>query len=452
MRPVCFMVMPFRRRKVEGAAAGAPTELDCDALWDRAIRPAIETLGYLPIRADADTGALIVKDMLERLAFADLVLADVSLPNGNVYYELGLRHVARATGAVLLAAAWSRPLFDIDQFRTIRYPLPDGTVPDADAAAIRTVLLDAIPRLRDSPTPWHALITADGAAAGRLAFLSQSEAISRLQGQMRAARLAAKDERRSRVQSLVDEIPDSTLAIPEIASELLILVRDELGWEALLAFIGRLPAHVRQQPATREQEMLALAETGQPFDAIARLELLVQELGDSPERQGLIGGRYKRLWRREMDERKKRGEQLPSADERRFLNKAIEHYTRGMELDFNEYYCSCNLPQLLRARGKGGDQERAAVVDHFVLAACGRALKCGKHDEWLRPTLLGAAFAARDAEKAEELAESIEEEGATAWKLRSAMQDLKFQVQQADGHESHAALSRIYDRLQKLAE
>jgi hypothetical protein len=65
---------------------------------------------------------------------------------------------------------------------------------------------------------------------------------------------------------------------------------------------------------------------------------------------------------------------------------------------------------------------------------------------------LGAAFAARDAEKAEELVASIEEEGAAAWKLRSTLQDLEFQVQQAEGHESHAALSHIYERLQKLAE
>jgi hypothetical protein len=93
---VCFMVMPFRRRKVEEPkGADAPAELDCDALWDKAFRPAIEQLGYMPIRADYDPGSVIVKDMLERLALADLVLADVSLANGNVYYEVGLRHAAK---------------------------------------------------------------------------------------------------------------------------------------------------------------------------------------------------------------------------------------------------------------------------------------------------------------------------------------------------------------------
>ena len=139
--PVCIMVMPFRQRKVEGVVrTGARGELDCDAPWDHVFRPVIKELGYLPIRADADTGSVIVKDMRMRLACAHLVLADLTLPNGNVYYEIGLRHVARSSGCVLLAATWSRRLFDIDQFRSVRYPLTHGLVPEAEAAGIRDLV------------------------------------------------------------------------------------------------------------------------------------------------------------------------------------------------------------------------------------------------------------------------------------------------------------------------
>ena len=51
--------------------------------------PAIRELGYDPVRADPDLGAAIIKEMIERLAISDLVIADVSTPNGNVYYEFG---------------------------------------------------------------------------------------------------------------------------------------------------------------------------------------------------------------------------------------------------------------------------------------------------------------------------------------------------------------------------
>lgn len=444
------MVMPFRRRKVEGAGQGAPGELDCDALWDRVFLPVLDELGYLPIRADADTGAVIVKDMFERLAYANLVLADVSLPNGNVYYEIGLRHAARQTGCVLVAASWSRQLFDIDQFRTIRYPLADGLVPEAEAAKIREILKKSIPDYRNARTPWHEFVSTGAAQVKQAAFRDQSEAMSLFQARMRAARLAPKADRARMVQSILTDISPAALLIPEIACELLILVRDEAGWKPVLEFVERLPENARELPLVQEQQQLALAQAGQPLEAIGRLEQLIEQQGESPERHGLIGGRYKRLWKAERDARRARGEPQPSADERRFLNKSIEHYTKGMELDLNEYYCSCNLPDLLRARSRAGDVERAAAIDALVVAACDRALKRGQSDEWLRPTLLVAAFRARDIVKAEELADQVESEGAAAWKLDSVLADLRLAVEQAAGFEHLDLLREIVQRLENL--
>lgn len=138
VRPVCYMVMPFRRKKVdEPLPPNAPAEINFDALWERAYWPAIEALGYLPMRADFDPSSAIVKAMLERIAFADLVLADVTLGNGNVYYEIGIRHVARDTNCVLIAAEWSRPLFDLSQIASVRFPLADGEIPKHEAEVIR---------------------------------------------------------------------------------------------------------------------------------------------------------------------------------------------------------------------------------------------------------------------------------------------------------------------------
>ncbi len=452
-KPVCFMVMPFRKRKVEGPVGeGAPGELDCDALWDRVYRPVIEELGYLPIRADADTGSVIVKDMLERLAYARIVLADVTLPNGNVYYEIGLRHVACTERCVLLATTWSKQLFDIDQFRSIRYPLKDGLVPESEAAEIRKSLKLAIPARLNARTPWHELIRGDAAERRAAEFRDQAEQVSRFQARMREARLAPDEKRADKVNAIVASVSDATLTIPEVACELLELIRDEIGWQAVLDFVGRLPAPTRQLGFVQEQELLALAESGQPLEAIARLEQLVATQGDSPERQGLIGGRYKRLWRAARNARLERGEQVPTRDEGNYLNQAIQHYTRGMELDYNLYYCSSNLPQLLMARGRIGDAARAATIDQFVVAACERALKRGEHDEWLKATLLGAAFRAGDLSKAEQLAEQVEEDCGAGWKLETSLKDLQQTIEQTADPEKQSALRDICTRLKKLKE
>src|SRR5215813_1290243 len=143
-KPHCFMIIPYGRKPTEAPVGQGVAEVDFNALWDRAFVPVIETLGYEPVRADQDTGALIVNQMFERLYFADLVLADMTIPNGNVYYEVGIRHAAKEKGCVLLAADWSRQLFDVTQMRTVRYPLPEGMITEQTAKGIHAAVTDKI--------------------------------------------------------------------------------------------------------------------------------------------------------------------------------------------------------------------------------------------------------------------------------------------------------------------
>ena len=151
---LCFMIMPYGRKATQvEPSSSAPGDIDFNALWDKAFAPTIQSLGYDPVRADQDTGALIITQMVERLYFADLVLADMTIPNGNVYYEVGVRHAAKRTGCVLLAADWSKQLFDVAQMRTIRYPLKEGNIEDATAMAVSEAIkgpIDALSR-GDSP-------------------------------------------------------------------------------------------------------------------------------------------------------------------------------------------------------------------------------------------------------------------------------------------------------------
>ena len=121
--------------------------------------------------------------MLERLAFSDLVMADITLPNGNVYSEIGIRHVAQKTSCVLIAAQWSKQLFDVDQMRTLRYPLTDGLVPEEEAAAIHRFLLEQLPSMKDAITPYHELVSSKASSG---AFREDIECISNFQAEVRA--------------------------------------------------------------------------------------------------------------------------------------------------------------------------------------------------------------------------------------------------------------------------
>jgi hypothetical protein len=107
------------------------------------------------------------------------------------------------------------------------------------------------------------------------------------------------------------------------------------------------------------------------------------------------------------------------ADVYAMRGNAILAYERGMNLDLNEYYCSSNLPQLYRARNETGDARKADLVLSQVMMACDRGLERGASDEWLRPTLLTAAFDAGDADKAEALTDDVEKIGVVPYKLET---------------------------------
>jgi hypothetical protein len=135
----------------------------------------------------------------------------------------------------------------------------------------------------------------------------------------------------------------------------------------------------------------------------------------------MLGGRYKRLADASKSDK----------DRERFRNLAIFSYEKGMDLDLNGYYCSCNLPRLYRGRRDNGDEERAQSVLRQVIMACDRAKSRSMTDEWLLPTLLSAAFDAGDTDKAEELADRMANlagdlgvRGLASYKLDRIIKDL----------------------------
>lgn len=453
LRPICYMVMPFRTKRVEEPLpAGAPAEIDFDRLWTLAYRPAIEAMGYIAMRADADPNMAIVQAMLERIAFADLVLADVTLGNGNCYYEIGVRHVAQKTKCVLVAPTWTRPLFDIAQFTSIRYTLTDGTITQAEADNIRDKLASSVPGLANSQTPYYALIGEAINDQGRKsAFRDFAKLLSDFQSTVGAIRAEPNPTaRESKLRALIAKLPSTTLGMAEVAVELVTTVRDSLGWADTVKLIESLPPATRELPWMREQYALAIAKGGDPVTAIGSLKQLMVDLGETPERLGLVAGRYKTLWKAERKSRVAAGQTEPTVLERQHLSHAIDYYERGMQRDYNEYFCACNIPSLLRERGEEGDVERAAVLEHFVVAACERARVLSTGDEYLEPTLLGAAFRAGDVSTASSLTREIERDDAATWKLETTIADLRLAVDQTTDADKRAKLDTLCKRLERL--
>ena len=434
-RPICFMIMPFSTKPTGATLPGAPDKVNFDRLWEAALRPAIVQAGYDPVRASEDMGALIIIEMLERLAISDLVIADVSIPNGNVYYEIGIRHAAHKQGCIMIGATWSQPLFDLNQMRQVRYPLPQESISDATAAEIIPIIKTAISN--EGASPFYEVFPKfpEFELQRSIAFKNTVEELSRFQAEIIAVRSAAKTEGRERALKLRDTYYSGGPVQKAIAIELLLTLRDCTDWSTTLEFADGLPQQLRDCPLVKEQRALALSKAGDHDMAIGALRELIKLSGDSSERRGLLGGRYKKKWKVSKSPQD--------------LDRAIAEYEAGMKLDLNDYYPSSNLARLYQTRKRKGDNGKARVSAAVTLTACERAKLRNASDEWLNPTLLGAAFDAGDAEKARELADQVSLEGPAAWKLETTLDDCRTSAQ-LYAEPTRGELLAIADQLQAL--
>jgi hypothetical protein len=446
-RKTCFLVMPFREKATGLKINEGPEKVDFDRLFRLAFEPALDTLGYDVDRADQDTGSLIIKEMIERLAYADLIVADMSIPNGNVYYEVGIRHASRDRGCVIIAADWSSQLFDVDQMRRVVYPLSDGTVGQEAADAVRDALIQGIPVLAEGLSPFfdtvkHTPVDPES-FAGLDVMREHTRKIDELRGRFHAIDEFPPEKAEAEALKLRDDLAEMGEVPDYILKDLIPVLRDNAGWETVVNYIDSLDGVLRDDRWVKEQRLLALSDSGDVEQSIGALEQLIERHGKTAERCGLLGGRQKRLWRQYREA----GDHRMA---RRKLASAIRAYEDGMRADLNDYYPSSNLPSLLRARGRSSDIERARFIGALVVEQIERSLKENGRDEWARPTLLGAAFDAGDVDKAEELADRIEDEGPVRWKLESTLSDLRDRVHLAEDAGTREALAAVVERLQEL--
>ncbi|MEI7935028.1 MAG: DUF4071 domain-containing protein, partial [Chlorobiaceae bacterium] len=138
-----FVVMPF----------GVKCNIDFNKVYSDFIKPALESEGYEVFRADEERrGGDILIDMFQELLLADLVVADLSIDNPNVWYELGVRHALRARGIVLIQSQRDYQPFDIYTNRKLHYHIKDS-VPDPEFIEADKIALARM--ARETMESWH---------------------------------------------------------------------------------------------------------------------------------------------------------------------------------------------------------------------------------------------------------------------------------------------------------
>jgi hypothetical protein len=111
---MCLVIMPFCKELQE--------------VYEYSIKPSVIDAGYCCIRVDELMGQVnITKSIIEHIFMANIIIADLTGNNPNVFYELGVAH-AISNKTIMLTQDIQTAPFDIKSYRVIQY---DQTVQGA---------------------------------------------------------------------------------------------------------------------------------------------------------------------------------------------------------------------------------------------------------------------------------------------------------------------------------
>jgi hypothetical protein len=129
-KKICFVISPI-------GEDGSETRERSDQVLKHIITGPAEQLGYEVIRADKiSEPGIITTQIIEHIVDADLVIADLTEKNPNVFYELALRHAIRKPLVQMIKKGEAIP-FDVAATRIIQFDLHNL---DSVAAAKEDIL------------------------------------------------------------------------------------------------------------------------------------------------------------------------------------------------------------------------------------------------------------------------------------------------------------------------
>ncbi len=141
----CFVIMPV-------SATKSCTESEWNGIYEHMIKPAVtgSRLGYNCERSKPMTGAFI-RDILDGLNRADVVIADLTDRNPNVCYELGIRHTLKKR-TILIAQNIEDVPSDLQSYWVVTYK-KDLTGASEFKKRVREILreMQKDPEKSDSP-------------------------------------------------------------------------------------------------------------------------------------------------------------------------------------------------------------------------------------------------------------------------------------------------------------
>ncbi|HMW22085.1 MAG TPA: tetratricopeptide repeat protein [Burkholderiaceae bacterium] len=402
MKPHAFIAMPFGRK----TGPDDKTELDFDRIFEALFRPALEKAGCEVFRADEEQRAGDIRtDMFQELLVADLVLADLTIANPNVWYELGVRHALRARGVVLvygsLPGGQSVKAFDVYTDRKLRFDLsaqgvPDPATLDASIDALATLARETLASsTRRKVSPVYTLLpNLEEPRWNKLLLEQDNEFSDAYKRWDQRVTVAKKKNLPGDIMTLAGETPTRALALEACraaGNSLLTLGHPGL---ALEQFEAALSIH-EQDLACQQKKAVCLGRLRRFEEARTWLDALREERPRDAETRALSGRVDKEewisRWRPEGAGPIEPGSlREVAAQEDAVLAEAIDPYLQAFRLDPSHYYSGINALTLFRLRQHLDgdiDTKTLAELEGGLRWSIDCALAANGKDYWARASL-----------------------------------------------------------------
>lgn len=415
-RPLCFVLMPFGKKR-----ASDNRLIDFDAVYHQLIAPAIEQAGLEPLRADHEmVDGIIHKPMLERLVLCPYAVADLTTANANVFYELGVRHAAKAAStAMVFASDYHGDLpFDVRPLRALPYSLDKRGRPcrvDVDIAQLTARLVAARQQTVDSPLYQMVEGYPDPHEVKTDAFRNRVAHSKEMRSRLTRARkegIAALQDIQRGLEGMTGGLPDAEGAV---VIDLLLCYRALEAWQLMRDLVSRMSRPLAETLLVQQQLAFALNRDGDSLGAEQVLQELIRQHGAASETLGLLGRVYKDRWAKALQA----GE---AAEARGALDKAIAAYLRGFECDWRDAYPGINALTLMELRD-AADSRRDQLLP-VVKYAVERRIGSGQAGYWDYATRLELAILERDAGTARQALDCALAETHDAWALKTTLMNL----------------------------
>jgi len=445
-RASCFIDMPFGK-KIDPISG---IKVDFDQVFNAGIKPAVEATGLECIRGDMESnGGIIHTAMFARLLICEFVIADLTLANPNVFYELGVRHTAKPYSTIPIFATISDLPFDVSLVRAIPYDLEQGKLTEHAQDLLISAITERInnvlygPLSKDSPL-FQLFTDFPGIQMSHEVtdvFRDQVDYSEAFKNKLEDARmLGSKDLVRDQIRTIQSDLGNLKVVERGILIDLFLSYRDAEAFDDMLSLYDEFPSELKNSIIARQQYGFALNRKGEWRKAITVLEKVVTEFGDSAETYGLLGRVYK--------------DRCQADDESRlaksgFMEKAINAYTRGFEAEPMDYYPGVNAITLLLIKN---DTDSAAEINRLLPLVMFAVLRQGgadSSDYWTLATVFELAMVGKDTRLATKVLPRLLSTDAKNWMFQTTLDNLTLILKQQTDVEYKAFMQECITEITK---